>query len=142
MGRISILFFLMIRRPPRSTLFPYTTLFRSCCPADFPSASLVPGALSEIVCGCPCFGDRPFRPTGGRALWEPRRDAGDRESVNDFAGSLSVRLAGHPAAASRSMANPGEGAVVDGTGESQAISSEAAFRVGGASAALDGMAAK
>src|SRR5260370_15429469 len=27
----------MIRRPPRSTLFPYTTLFRSCCrrhPAD------------------------------------------------------------------------------------------------------------
>src|SRR5258708_35746289 len=25
-----IFFFLMIRRPPRSTLFPYTTLFRSC----------------------------------------------------------------------------------------------------------------
>src|SRR4051795_13780192 len=25
-------FFLMIRRPPRSTLFPYTTLFRSRCP--------------------------------------------------------------------------------------------------------------
>src|SRR6266487_6391081 len=25
-------FFLMIRRPPRSTLFPYTTLFRSCRP--------------------------------------------------------------------------------------------------------------
>src|SRR5207244_11889686 len=24
-------FFLMIRRPPRSTLFPYTTLFRSAC---------------------------------------------------------------------------------------------------------------
>src|SRR3712207_7429810 len=24
-------FFLMIRRPPRSTLFPYTTLFRSGC---------------------------------------------------------------------------------------------------------------
>src|SRR5688572_31645150 len=31
-------FFLMIRRPPRSTLFPYTTLFRS--PIDFiPNAS-------------------------------------------------------------------------------------------------------
>src|SRR5256886_13787965 len=29
--RFSIFFFfLMIRRPPRSTLFPYTTLFRSC----------------------------------------------------------------------------------------------------------------
>src|SRR2546430_7269356 len=32
-------FFLMIRRPPRSTLFPYTTLFRSdrlavACPGD------------------------------------------------------------------------------------------------------------
>src|SRR6266571_1215880 len=27
-----IFFFLMIRRPPRSTLFPYTTLFRSPAP--------------------------------------------------------------------------------------------------------------
>src|SRR5262245_64352782 len=25
-----LFFFLMLRRPPRSTLFPYTTLFRSC----------------------------------------------------------------------------------------------------------------
>src|SRR5256885_7159126 len=35
--RLLIFFFLMIRRPPRSTLFPYTTLFRSpgldCSPA-------------------------------------------------------------------------------------------------------------
>src|SRR5689334_24777183 len=31
-----VFFFLMIRRPPRSTLFPYTTLFRS-----IPSASIV-----------------------------------------------------------------------------------------------------
>src|SRR3712207_9407060 len=29
MSSISPFFFLMIRRPPRSTLFPYTTLFRS-----------------------------------------------------------------------------------------------------------------
>src|SRR3712207_7804069 len=28
-----LFFFLMIRRPPRSTLFPYTTLFRSNAPA-------------------------------------------------------------------------------------------------------------
>src|SRR2546429_6931582 len=28
---LSYFFFLMIRRPPRSTLFPYTTLFRSNC---------------------------------------------------------------------------------------------------------------
>src|SRR3712207_9411681 len=27
--RVRFFFFLMIRRPPRSTLFPYTTLFRS-----------------------------------------------------------------------------------------------------------------
>src|SRR3712207_6923016 len=27
-----LFFFLMIRRPPRSTLFPYTTLFRSVTP--------------------------------------------------------------------------------------------------------------
>src|ERR1039458_5555314 len=30
--RRGIFFFLMIRRPPRSTLFPYTTLFRSVRP--------------------------------------------------------------------------------------------------------------
>src|SRR2546427_10860910 len=29
-------FFLMIRRPPRSTLFPYTTLFRSRRIPDYP----------------------------------------------------------------------------------------------------------
>src|SRR2546425_11330547 len=29
MYSLSLFFFLMIRRPPRSTLFPYTTLFRS-----------------------------------------------------------------------------------------------------------------
>src|SRR3712207_8872297 len=31
---MSVVFFLMIRRPPRSTLFPYTTLFRSARPAS------------------------------------------------------------------------------------------------------------
>src|SRR2546429_10033548 len=35
--RLRFLFFLMIRRPPRSTLFPYTTLFRSRwrCPSRY-----------------------------------------------------------------------------------------------------------
>src|SRR5256885_4950526 len=32
--RYLFFFFLMIRRPPRSTLFPYTTLFRSTGPRD------------------------------------------------------------------------------------------------------------
>src|SRR2546422_5711306 len=31
----------MIRRPPRSTLFPYTTLFRSCQLVTEPSGSLL-----------------------------------------------------------------------------------------------------
>src|SRR2546427_12449516 len=30
-----MVFFLMIRRPPRSTLFPYTTLFRSYDPSHY-----------------------------------------------------------------------------------------------------------
>src|SRR6266436_6800692 len=34
--RFLVFFFLMIRRPPRSTLFPYTTLFRSL-PRPLPS---------------------------------------------------------------------------------------------------------
>src|SRR3712207_6958640 len=34
-------FFLMIRRPPRSTLFPYTTLFRSHVQADHESLGRV-----------------------------------------------------------------------------------------------------
>src|SRR5690242_21939017 len=33
-----IFFFLMMRRPPRSTLFPYTTLFRSQCLLGGPGA--------------------------------------------------------------------------------------------------------
>src|SRR6266853_2439440 len=33
-------FFLMIRRPPRSTLFPYTTLFRSLFRSRHPSPAV------------------------------------------------------------------------------------------------------
>src|SRR6266496_5682139 len=35
-------FFLMIRRPPRSTLFPYTTLFRSRPPRKTPRSPVSP----------------------------------------------------------------------------------------------------
>src|SRR2546423_588737 len=46
----------MIRRPPRSTLFPYTTLFRSSC---FPSGETLPGGRRLRVCLRPrCH---PFR---------------------------------------------------------------------------------
>src|SRR3712207_7734788 len=37
-------FFLMIRRPPRSTLFPYTTLFRSGSGTDIGAFEFVPDA--------------------------------------------------------------------------------------------------
>src|SRR3712207_9535322 len=44
-------FFLMIRRPPRSTLFPYTTLFRSFIFSEFnePSAELFGLAFAVVI---------------------------------------------------------------------------------------------
>src|SRR2546428_9131334 len=42
-------FFLMIRRPPRSTLFPYTTLFRSLDPRPAVLARRVRTALECLV---------------------------------------------------------------------------------------------
>src|SRR2546425_2415456 len=38
----------MIRRPPRSTLFPYTTLFRSRLPADLPVRDRVQHAAAAV----------------------------------------------------------------------------------------------
>src|SRR6266581_7816675 len=40
-----LIFFLLIRRPPRSTLFPYTTLFRSARPPE------QRGAAADTVLG-------------------------------------------------------------------------------------------
>src|SRR2546429_9967668 len=59
MSSLSMLlfFFLMIRRPPRSTLFPYTTLFRSY----FPATSLLTSSLADQV-----------RRVLARAVWLPR----------------------------------------------------------------------
>src|SRR3712207_8292722 len=53
--RITI-FFLMIRRPPRSTLFPYTTLFRS-----------IRAMVNSQGCSTTC------RSTGGRSFCMARR---------------------------------------------------------------------
>src|SRR6266498_3350841 len=65
-------FFLMIRRPPRSTLFPYTTLFRSrgqqrgrqivSC-SD--SGSQWPGDSADAVCLVPDSGDAHIPAMGG-----------------------------------------------------------------------------
>src|SRR3712207_8180268 len=74
-------FFLMIRRPPRSTLFPYTTLFRSR--ADRGGAHRVGARRGHAGRGRPAR--RPVR--GGRlqdagAVRRPRaRPALDRKST-------------------------------------------------------------
>src|SRR5258705_1621427 len=46
-------FFLMIRRPPRSTLFPYTTLFRSIEHGDGGTAEVFRLMASRGVALCP-----------------------------------------------------------------------------------------
>src|SRR3712207_8906349 len=43
-------FFLMIRRPPRSTLFPYTTLFRSHSAMDINNAEKISKLLKQRGC--------------------------------------------------------------------------------------------
>src|SRR5256885_3636294 len=52
----------MIRRPPRSTLFPYTTLFRSGRPQRKTAAHPVPetqrAADAEVGCGLHIGGER------------------------------------------------------------------------------------
>src|SRR2546423_517295 len=44
-------FFLMIRRPPRSTLFPYTTLFRSTV-AELSTVPQVAAVVGEVMWTC------------------------------------------------------------------------------------------
>src|SRR5260370_41925605 len=59
--RICSFFFLMIRRPPRSTLFPYTTLFRSAVGAHeqlVEKGRLVAGAARGVEDGLVRVGQR------------------------------------------------------------------------------------
>src|SRR3989454_12602730 len=74
----------MIRRPPRSTLFPYTTLFRSPHPLGAPPRRL-------LVCA------DPVRPVPVVAPLEPRRPSEtvrrSRELRRDVARSARVDLA-------------------------------------------------
>src|SRR2546429_2109608 len=62
----------MIRRPPRSTLFPYTTLFRSCS-RHCESVLSVGGAWS-----------RGHRSEGGlqHSLMQQRQSAGERGALD------------------------------------------------------------
>src|SRR5947208_12165934 len=65
----------MIRRPPRSTLFPYTTLFRSS--AD---TKELHGGVVRVVPGGEIFASRTAHPARPHALAQPRGD-GDRKST-------------------------------------------------------------
>src|SRR2546423_11520251 len=63
----------MIRRPPRSTLFPYTTLFRSRSAwARRPGPARQPGAAHRSSLGHRACRDRPDR-------W-PREDRSDEHT--------------------------------------------------------------
>src|SRR2546422_5764926 len=67
----------MIRRPPRSTLFPYTTLFRSLRggPRHGPPASSSEGGYAPL--GLP-------RPARGRAPAQPGRASGLPQDVSSI----------------------------------------------------------
>src|SRR2546422_8282373 len=72
----------MIRRPPRSTLFPYTTLFRSC----FQSDRFVPVSVDGLVHDAHPAGAKPSH--DAKTFRQYRRVAGDGavgggESVGD-----------------------------------------------------------
>src|SRR2546422_10659535 len=62
-------FFLMIRRPPRSTLFPYTTLFRSDQQTAKPKTNFV-------VPSAPIEGEIPADPNDKKWRDRPRRIIG------------------------------------------------------------------
>src|SRR5215813_15151588 len=57
-----LFFFLMIRRPPRSTLFPYTTLFRSPRGGRPGGAGSAAGTPPSCRCRSRRTPGRPWRP--------------------------------------------------------------------------------
>src|SRR2546430_12713971 len=71
----------MIRRPPRSTLFPYTTLFRSLTTTVVASTS---DAFSRTV--------RHLRPVGKPAPPRPRRRSEEHTSELQSQSNLVCRL--------------------------------------------------
>src|SRR3712207_7080298 len=63
----------MIRRPPRSTLFPYTTLFRS--------SPVMPSAWTSGTVLCQVFGRWEGLPSRRPGTSTPHRADGDRKST-------------------------------------------------------------
>src|SRR3989449_3575887 len=88
----------MIRRPPRSTLFPYTTLFRSCGVGGGVHGAAV--ARQEVPEGCLISSTHPLhqRPVSGRGASEARSSEGgarqDRKStrLNSSHGYISYAV--------------------------------------------------
>src|SRR3712207_7558992 len=67
-----VFFFLMIRRPPRSTLFPYTTLFRSRLYGEQIDRL---GSTHPDIVVLPEFANTASLPSrSGRELWESAED--------------------------------------------------------------------
>src|SRR2546425_10503172 len=66
-------FFLMIRRPPRSTLFPYTTLFRSEEERKVREITLFAEStwrsMGVLFAGIPCSSARYQNSSGRRESW-------------------------------------------------------------------------
>src|SRR2546426_8678000 len=58
----------MIRRPPRSTLFPYTTLFRSRLGVDPSAVRLIQGDSDEVPVGTPSVASRSLMMAGSAAV--------------------------------------------------------------------------
>src|SRR3712207_8514802 len=83
----------MIRRPPRSTLFPYTTLFRSERRPDLPAVGLV-GLPRRAAHG----EDRRLRLFGEGGA--PHARAGEDERAGRSFDPLVVEHEGRPAARS------------------------------------------
>src|SRR3712207_7436617 len=76
-------FFLMIRRPPRSTLFPYTTLFRSVH-AHLTLAGGRVDQLQDHLAGLLIMLGAGVQVAGAvlrAAVMPHRQDAGDRKST-------------------------------------------------------------
>src|SRR3712207_7636125 len=81
---LSLFFFLMIRRPPRSTLFPYTTLFRSS-----PSST---GRRGRRRSGAAGSADSPGSPSVSAADPGPRRRSEEHTSELQSRQYLVCRL--------------------------------------------------
>src|SRR6266496_5458717 len=98
-----VFFFLMIRRPPRSTLFPYTTLFRSRrrLPNEpgwspHPRGAVRPErALERVPCRARCL-LRPRRGHRGRYAVYPGRAPGPRAALRPGDQGLHTRPAEEP----------------------------------------------